>query len=192
MPFSQAARGPVNAEILIWFEVKDRDTGLAQTLGFSTLDEDRTFEVEGEQRVYIGLGERVNVGNLISQTGVVVQTQRVSVSGLTEAANLLIKEFDARNAPAQIHSVQFDPETLQVIVIDDILKGFLNKAPESGSKKGGEPVFDLQFNTAARNLTRTLPLTQSHAYQQQFNNDEFMKYADVSGTTEVYWGQEKK
>ncbi|MFY0681884.1 MAG: hypothetical protein JXR13_15045 [Thalassovita sp.] len=192
MTFSPAVRGPVHSEALIWFEAKSRETGQVETLGVWTGRENRSFSIGGVGRTYIGAGGVLNIGNIVSSVGVVVQTHSATLSILKPEIELAMRGYDMRFAPVEIHSARFDPVGNQLIALDRVLTGYLNNAPIRSGQRGGPGAITCSIVSSARSLTRTLPLVKSDAAQQLQEGDAFMQYAAVSGTTEVFWGMERQ
>lgn len=191
MAFSNLLRGAVHADALFWIEARNVQTGDPETLGVWTGSFDRQFEIDGETRPYVGAGGFLTIGNLMTRIGLFVQRQTVELSGLKPEIKNLLNGYDARQAPVELHSLRRDPETNEITAIDPIFKGWLNKAPSTVGQLGGKAKIKCQCVSSARLLTKKLALVKSDAIQSQQGDDEFMKYADVSGNAEVFWGMER-
>lgn len=55
----------------------------------------------------------------------------------------------------------------------------------------GETRCEVTVASSARYLTRTLTLKRSDASQSRRLGDRFLRYADVSGEVDVYWGEKR-
>ena len=67
MPIPAIARGAVVAETLIWFEAKNRETGVAETIGLWTGARHQSFNIDGRTRQYLGGGGALEVAPPIAQ-----------------------------------------------------------------------------------------------------------------------------
>lgn len=191
MAFSNVLRGSVHADALFWIEARNVQTGSPETLGIWTGEYNRTFQIDGQPRDYVGGSGLLAISNLMSRVGIFVQRQSVELSGLKPEIETLMRGYDVRNAPVEIHSLRRDVETNEILATDLVFKGWLNKAPSTIGQIGGKAKIKCELVSSARLLTRKLALVKSDAIQSQQGGDEFMKYADVSGAAEVFWGMER-
>ena len=186
------ARDEWKARALFWVRPRDRATGLRAGMGFWTGEEDATFTIGGEERLYRGGGALKSIDPIIMQAGLVVRMQRVALSPLFDEVNLLLRGMDAWRAPAEIHRALFDPLTGGLIDVSKRLwKGVIDKAPIQTAAIGGESKVDVTLASAAESLTHGLTLTRSDAVQRQRGDDRFYRYKDVSGSVSVSWGEKR-
>ncbi|MDK3072774.1 hypothetical protein QO034_06600 [Sedimentitalea sp. JM2-8] len=186
----QERRG-TNAHVLIWITAKDRTTGLPETIGFWTGDDHQEFVIGGETRLYFGAGEVIDVPPVKAGTGLAVLQHRITLGALTDEARQLIRGYDARQAGVEVHCQPMDIDTGQPLGAPiRMIKGTLNKAPETIGPKGGTSNLVLTVVTTARKLTFGLPLLRSDAELRRRNpNDRGREYADVAGDWVVPWGE---
>lgn len=192
MSFAQIPRGPVVAEALIWFEAKNRETSEMETIGLWTGMRNASFMVDLVSRDYIGAGGLLEIDPIVSQAGLVVQSQTATLSGVAPEVELLIRGYDARQAPVEIHAARFDPDTNNLLGIDLVFSGWLDKAPVRTGRRGGKATVTATLVSSARELTRTLPIKRSDATQQLQSGDRFLQYSDVSGSVEIFWGMARQ
>ena len=187
------SRGGFTAKSLLWVSARNRSTGATESLGLWTGDEDRSFTIGGASRLYYGAGSILGIDAITMQAGVGVRLQRVSLSILTPEVQQLFKGYDAGLAPVEIHRALFDPLSGDLIAEPQrVWKGFVDQAPEHTPELGSEGGMDVSLASAARALTKGLSLTKSDAVQQLRSGDRFNRYADVSGSVTVVWGEKRE
>lgn len=192
MPIPVIARGAVVAETLIWFEAKNRETGVVETIGLWTGARHQSFNIDGRTRKYLGGGGALKVDPLIAQKGLNVQSQTVKLSGIAGEVEHLLNAYDARQAPVEMHLARFDPDTNALIGLDRVFGGWLDKAPSVGGKRGGKASVTTTLVSAARILTRSRPTKRSDATQQLQGGDRLLRYNTVSGSVKTYVGMTKQ
>jgi hypothetical protein len=175
---------------LLWIKVRDPASGLRVGMGFWTGEENASFTIGGENRLYIGGGALQSIDPIVMQAGLVVRMQRVTLSPLFDEVNLLLRGMDAWRAPAEIHRAFFNPTTNALIATPKRLwKGVIDKAPIQTPPIGGESRAEITLSSAAESLTHGLTLTRSDAVQSQRGGDRFYRYKDVTGTVNTAWGE---
>lgn len=178
------------ARILIWAVARNRSTGLDESLGLWTGAQDASFTIGGTPRTYAGAGSIMEIAPIVAQAGIAVRMQRFSLSPLSPAVAALIRTYDARFAKIEIHRALFDPVTNQLVSEPHrLFKGIIDEVALPIDPKSGEVRCDVTVASSARYLTRTLPLKRSDATQQRRSGDRFLRYVDVSGEVDVYWGE---
>ena len=186
-----ATQTRVRARVLVWIEALNRETGAAETIGLWNGADHRVFTIRGEERTYYGAGGLVAVDPITSRTGLGVRMQRIVFSPLAPEVEQLIRGYDARFAPVEIHRALFDPDTHNLV--DEPhrrFRGFLDKiSPFKTGPKGDKVTIELQLASAARALTIPLSRKRSNeTLRARAPDDAFRKYTDVSGTITVKWG----
>jgi hypothetical protein len=185
-------RTALSARILVWAVARNRSTGAPESLGLWTGAQDRSFTIGGTPRTYAGAGSIMEIPPIVSQAGIAVRMQRISLSPLSPQVAALIRTYDARFAAIEIHRAMFDPVTgLLVAEPHRLFKGIIDEVTLPIDPKTGEVRCDVTIASSARFLTRTLPLKRSDATQQRRLGDRFLRYVDVSGEVDVYWGERR-
>jgi hypothetical protein len=185
-------RTDIVARILIWVQARNRTTGLPEFLGLWTGSDDRSFTIGGSPRTYVGAGGLMGVPPLVSQAGINVRMQRLTLSPLNDTVATLIRTFDSRFAPIEIHRALFDPVTSQLISEPHrVFKGLIDEVELTIEADSGATRCEVTVASSARYLTRTLTLKRSDESQKRRLGDRFMRYADVSGEVDVYWGERR-
>lgn len=175
----------------IWIEARDMATDAPFPVGYWTGDDATTLTVGGQQRTYYGAGAALSIEPITYQLGAVVQTQRAALGPLAAEVRQVLRGYDTRQAPTEIHLVMLNAAGA-VTSVERAFKGVMdrfeiNEGPMDDA--GNSTVTcDVELVSDARFLTRTLPLKQSDASQRKRNqNDRFRQYADVAGEVKVVW-----
>lgn len=185
-------RAALSARILVWAVARNRTTDADESLGLWTGAQDASFTIGGTPRTYAGAGSIMEIPPIVSQSGIAVRMQRISLSPLSPEVAALIRTYDARFARIEIHRALFDPVTgLLVAEPHRLFKGIIDEVALPIDPKTGEVRCDVTIASSARYLTRTLPLKRSDATQQRRLGDRFLRYVDVSGEVDVYWGENR-
>lgn len=185
-------REAIVARILIWAVARNRTTGLPEALGLWTGAEDRSFTIAGDARTYHGAGAVMEVAPLVAESGLTVRMQRLVLSPISEAVATLIRTYDARFAAIEIHRALFDPVTTALVAEPHrVFKGIIDEVELPIDPDSGETRCEVTVASSARYLTRTLTLKRSDESQRLRSDDRFLRYADVSGEVDIYWGEKR-
>lgn len=184
-----AQRRGVAVRWLFWVEAKDRTTGDIVPLGLWNGSDHREFTVNGVPRTYYGAGSLVQVQPLTYETGPVVRIQTVEFAPISPEVEQMLRGYDARLAPVELHLANFDPQTMELISIDRAFRGVLDKAPIPTPEIGNSSRIVAELASTARRMTRTVTAKKSDEAQKRRAGDRFRRYADVSGSVTVWWGE---
>jgi hypothetical protein len=180
----------ISAHVLIWVTAKDRSTGAAQPIGFWTGDDDQTFVIGGQARLYHGAGAVLQVPVMLYQVGLSVRMHTLRLSSLAPEVVAAIRQYDARFAPCEIHRALFEPGTNALVAEPHrVFRGWVDAVKIATPAKGGRADCSVTLASAARALTRGLPIMRSDATQQLRSGDRFRRFIDLSGTIDVAWGE---
>ena len=192
------SRGTRMAHLLVWGRATDRATGAAATIGFWTGADHRIFDIDGESRTYLAAGSLLKVQPIIGEVGVRVRTTRLTFSGASPEFQQAVAQYDTNDARADFHVADFNAETHALIAAPQRrYKGYIKGIdyPRPAVKSDGKPGVaeaEVSVQSAARVLTRSLPLKKSdEALQQRHPNDRFRRYIDISGSVELVWGEHR-
>ncbi len=180
-----------NAHAMLWITAKNRTTGADESLGFWTGDDHQEFIINGETRLYYGAGEVIEVPPIKTGVGLAVRQHRITLAALTDEARQLLRGYEPRQARVELHSAPLNVDTGAPLGPPiRMIKGTLNKAPETIGPKGGESGLVLTIVTTARRLTFGVPLLRSDKELRRRNpNDRAREYADVAGDWVIPWGE---
>ena len=178
----------------IWVEPRDRDTGDAVSWGAWSDLGDITLTVNDPilgpvMRTFEGAGSLVQVSSIQIVGGLEVQTATVTLSGVAEQAERLVRQYDARFAPIQMYRGYLDPVTMRAAAPPEpLFVGFVDDAPINTPAEGGDSTIVLTCASHAQELTRKGTSTRSDADQKLRNpDDDFFLHAATVGTWDVKW-----
>lgn len=183
-------RVSINADGLFWIECADRTTGARKGFGFWTGDDHQTFTIRGVDRLYYGAGTIQSMDPIIYTTGLVVQTQRLTLSLAAPEVITAVRTYDTRLAPVEIHRALWDVDTgLAVSEPEEKFTGSCDGDPITRDKIGGHMVAQLSLVSAARAGTRNLATTWSQAALEEISpGDLLFQYATAPISTTTLWG----
>lgn len=185
-----SSRTGYHAAALLWVSARNRTTNALETLGLWTGAEDLAFVIDGETRGYVGAGAMLSIDPIIYSVGLEVRMQRMRLSSIDAAVEQLVRGYDARLAPIEMHVARFDLSNGALIDTPELkLRGTVDEMPIHTPEQGGDGYIDMAIATQSRSLTRTLTVRKSDESQKLRGGDQFRKYADVSGKVTTYWGE---
>lgn len=189
-----AARAGIVARYLVWVTAKNRGTGLPETMGLWTGDDHQVFTINGASRTYYGAGNLIGMEALRTGVGLDVRMHQIALSPLTDEVAQLIRGYDTRLAPVEIHRAIFDLETGNLVGSPfKVFEGWINKIALNTGAIGGGSEARVTIASASRALTRPLNLFRSDAAQRDISaSDSFREYTDISGEVGVWWGETKQ
>jgi len=177
---------------LLWVKARNRDTDETEDLGLWSGDDHQEFVIGGETRLYYGAGNLLNLDEITSQVGLTVRMQRFSLNALTPEVQQLLRGYDPRLAPIELHRALYWPETMNLVAEPHrLFKGYVDEAPISTPPKGGQAKAELVSGSSARSLTIPLALKKSDQTQRLRGGDRFRRYIDVSSQVDVWWGEKR-
>jgi len=178
------------ARLYIWVSARDRISGATQTLGLWTGDDVVTETIEGEARAYYGAGSLLGVEPITYEAGLSVRMQRVTVSSISPEVEQLVRGYDTRLAPLQIHRGLINA-TSNALVEEPhrLLSGTVDGITFATPAAGGNATCELTVANSSRDLTRGLTAKYSdETMRVMAPDDDFFRYADISGEVTVRWG----
>lgn len=187
------ARTGLLARLLIWIVARDRSTGDDTPVGFWTGDDQQSFTIGGESRTYYGAGALISTPPLQAEVGLKVRSHRVTFSPLAPEVEQVIRGYDPRLAPSQMHVAYFDPDTHNLLAEPvRIFRGFVNTVSVTTPGVGGEASVEVEFLSSAHALTRKLALKKSdESLRRRAPTDGFRKYTTVTGAVQCLWGERR-
>ncbi|WP_370303552.1 hypothetical protein [Pseudooceanicola sp.] len=188
-----SARQGLLARVLVWMVAKDRSTGDPEAIGFWSGDDHQDFSIGGDTRTYYGAGALIEMGPLQSETGLNVRSHSVTFSPIAPEVQQVIRGYDPRLAPAEMHIAYFDQLTHSLLAEPvRVFRGFVNTVNVVTPAIGGGATAEVEFVSSAHSLTRTLARKKSHAsLDARAAGDTFRQYASVTGTVQCIWGGHK-
>lgn len=184
------ARLPVMARVLFWIEARDRSDNSVQTFGFWNGADHQNFTINAVSRLYYAAGDVLTVAPLEFSAGLTARSWQIAFSGLSPEVLAAVRQYDVKHCPVEAHQVFFDPDT-ETMLDTPIrrFKGQVSELPIEDGAIGGSSTITLKLVNDVINLTRNSKLKKSDESYKRRSGDRIFKYADVSGTTHVVWGQ---
>ena len=173
---------------------RNRSTGAPEALGLWQGDDHLTIAINGANRTYYGAGGLIGVEPIRAGIGLEVRMLQATLSPLTPEVALLLRGYDTRLAPAEVHRGLLSLETGQLIAEPiRVFRGWVDEVKIKTGEVGGTGEATVTLASAARGLTRALTLTRSDTEMRRRNAGErFRDYADIAGEVGVWWGEKRE
>lgn len=173
---------------------RNRDTDAQEALGLWQGDDHLTIAIGGVNRTYYGAGGLIGVEPIRAGIGLEVRMLQATLSPLTPEIALLLRGYDTRLAPAEVHRGLLSLETGQLIAEPiRVFRGWVDALKIRTGEVGGTGEATVTLASAARGLTRALTLTRSDTEMRRRNTgDRFRDYADIAGEVGVWWGEKRE
>jgi hypothetical protein len=159
------AAGNVKPRYLLWIEAKNRSTGETETVGLWNGDQDQSITIGGVARTYLAGGSLLDVGVLDYRAGQEIVMRTIRLSPINEAVEQVIRGYEPRLAPVQLHEVVYDLATDRITGTPQLrFDGQVDSIRLSRASAGGESGVDLVCASRSREGTRygTGLKTQAH------------------------------
>lgn len=181
-----------DARAMFWITARNRATNALESLGLWQGDDHQTIRVDSENRLYYGAGGLVAIDPIRSGVGLDVQMQSVTLSAIPDETMALLRNYDSRFAPVEMHRAYLDPISGDLIGLERIFKGEVDEISVTVPADGGESEVRITCASAAVFLTKPLANSKSdEEMRRRSANDEFRKYAAIAGEISVWWGTGK-
>lgn len=189
-----SARTGVASRHMVHVVARNRATGAPEALGLWQGDDHLTIAIGGVNRTYYGAGALVGVEPIRAGIGLEVRMLQIGLSPLTPEVAQLLRGYDARLAPAEVHRALLSLETGQLIAEPiRVFRGWVDEVKLRTGEVGGTGEATVTLASAARGLTRALTLTRSDAEMRRRSNaDAFRRYTDIAGEVGVWWGEKRE
>lgn len=191
----QERRG-IFAHALYWFAARNLTSGEVETLGVWSGDQSQVFVIGGESRTYHG-AVAIEAGTIRSGLGFNVPGVDLVFADLAPEVQALLRGYDVRGAPCEIHVVLFRLDTGAQIAAP--IPRFLGRVDTLSFSTGGMDNAGRATSTAPLGLlpahdqlTVALPAFRSDADQQAaYPGDPFFRHVATAATAEVVVGGHK-
>jgi hypothetical protein len=189
-----AAHTGVASRHMVHVIARNRTTGAQEALGLWQGDDHLTITMGGVNRTYFGAGALIAVEPIRAGIGLEVRMLQVGLSPLTPEVAQLLRGYDARLAPAEVHRALLSLETGQLIAEPiRVFRGWVDEVKIRTGEVSGTGEATVTLASAARGLTRALTLTRSDAEMRRRNSgDAFRRYTDIAGEVGVWWGEKRE
>lgn len=188
------AREAIVARHLLWVTAFNLNTSSLESLGLWSGDDTQVITVEGEARTYYGAAGVLDIPPIQASIGTDVRYLDVGLAHLNAQVHDLLRGYDIRLAPVQVHRALFHAHTRALVSTPvRIWDGWINSVRLPTAAIGGEDSASVRVASAARALTRNLALFRSNAAMQARQiGDTFRRYSDISDDVGVWWGEKRE
>ena len=189
-----AARSGVASRHMVHVLARNRATGAREALGLWQGDDHLSLTIGGEARTYYGAGALVGVEPIRAGIGLEVRMLQLVLAPMTPEVAQLLRGYDARLAPVELHRALLSLETGQLIADPiRVFRGWIDEVKIRTGEVGGTGEATVTLASAARGLTRALTLTRSEAEMRRRDaGDAFRQYTDIAGEVGVWWGETRE
>jgi hypothetical protein len=189
-----SAHAGVASRHMVHVIARNRETGAQEALGLWQGDDHLAIAINGANRTYYGAGGLIGVEPIRAGVGLEVRMLQATLSPLTPEVALLLRGYDTRLAPAEVHRGLLSLETGQLIAEPvRVFRGWVDEVKIRTGEAGGTGEATVTLASAARGLTRALTLTRSDTEMRRRNaSDRFRDYADIAGEVGVWWGEKRE
>lgn len=177
---------------MLWIEARERGTGAAAATGLWQGDDEQTFTIDGQSRLYHGAQDALMPAPIRYRTGTIVQSQDVTISGLTAEAQQLVRGYDTRFCPAELHLALLNPQSMEVIDVERMFRGTVDRLSVPTPEANGSSSITVTLVSQMRAMTQTLALKKSDESQKRRENDRFRRYGAVAERVTVPWGAKRE
>lgn len=180
----RAGRVATHAEYLIWIRAKNRSTGAVEAMGLWTGADMR--QIMG--RDYYGAGNVLRIEPIQSRVGIEVRSYEAGLSVVSPEVETLIRGYDVRLAPCEVHQAEFDDDGNLLAEPQRIFRGWIDGVDFPTAAVGDQSEWVVRLVSDAASLTIHGGDTKSDTVQQRRQGDRFRRYGSVADA-EVAWGE---
>jgi len=192
----------VVARVLGYVIARPFGGGAPVAYGFSNLVRNLTIPViDGRtgalvsDRVFVGIGGAFKVPSIPLTADIAVRAIDIELPAIDANVANMLRGYDVRGAPIQIHRVYLDPDTHnQLAPAKPRFVGYIDGAPIETPAAGGSGRARITCVSTTRELTRANPDVRSHESQlaRTGGADDFYIDTAVVANWEIFWGQAGK
>jgi hypothetical protein len=142
-------------------------------------------------RTYYGSGNLTSTSAIPLVANLAAQTVTIRMSQIHERVEALLRQYDADQAPIEIHRGLFSPETRQLVApafcrfVGRVDKADIKTPPQN---KDGAAILTCRSHT--QELTRANSDIRSHESQKlRLDGDAFFQHSSVVSSWEQVWGR---
>lgn len=189
-PAAQAYLEARSGHVVRWLlhlTVKDRATGDPVPYGLWTGVDDRAFDIGNGPETFQAMHDHFVPPVMTFEPGTYIRKVSIEFIHLHPDAQNVLSAYDARLAPATLHTALFDAD-MNLLDIRRRFKGFVNEAPQFTPAKNGVAKAQLDLVSTARRGTATISAKKSDAAQQRRGGDRFRRYGSLGTVVSDWWG----
>lgn len=185
-----ATNAGVKVRQLFWVTARNRSTGADETIGIWSGEDHQQFVIDGVTRTYYGSGNFLDFGQLLLESSLKVRKLVVTVSSISPEIDTVLRTYDPKFAPVELHLVIYNPETNNLVSTPlKIFTGWIDKFPVKRPTVNSEGEGRIEMVGATRLLTRELALKRSNESQRlRSPSDTFFADVTMTGQVTTPWG----
>lgn len=183
----QAALESDNPHIawLVYIKAKNRATGLYEELGVHTGLDRLTVNIDSTSRDYEGVGSVINIPTIKFSTGLSIQTYDFELNIDSPEITNVIRAYDSRLAPTDVHLAVFNGD-MSLAGVSPVIRGWIDTINISENNNFASCTVGIVSNIRAG--TKALPLMKSHETQLLRDaTDNGFKYSAITPNTKILW-----
>lgn len=173
---------------VFWCNARRVSDGVYEEFSIWQGEDDVNLPIDGSVSETIGAQSVLSIGPIRYKMGVVIQSQTVSLNGVSSEALALTRGYDLRGCRADLHLALLDPTSFNLIDVKRMFRGYVNRAPQTIPANRGAATLELDLVSSVRDLTKTPHLYKSNASQEALSGDTGRKYATITGAANDPWG----
>ncbi len=152
-------------------------------------EDDLSFTIDGSPRVYLGALSCFEVDPITYGTGLEVRTLAVTLAANAPETEDLVRGYVIRLAEVELHLALLDPQSHDLIDVQPLFRGFINRAPLATPAQGGGDSVTLELVSRMRTMALPGPaLKKTHQSQiLRDPTDTFRQYGATAGEIVTEW-----
>lgn len=175
-------------EHLVWLRPVSLVDGSPYSFGIWTGATNRTLNVEGASRTYLGGQAGIQVPDVQYEKGLSVQVEEFRL-GVSAEVETLVRGYYLADAPFEYHVALYHPRTRQLIDIARRWRGFVDSVSLISGEEGGQSYLSISASTKNMVGTTTVPGGRSHEDQKRRSpSDTFLQDASLGRVASDPWG----
>jgi hypothetical protein len=184
------ARAAVMPRWLLWIAAKNFGTLTAAPVGLWNGEDNLTFTIDGSPRVYQGALSRFEIGPITHAAGLDVRALEITLAANAPETEDLVRGLAIRLAPVELHLALLDPDTTDLIDVQPMFRGFINRAPlTTPARGGGGDSVTLELVSRMRVLALPGPALRKTDQAQRLRDsaDAFRQYGSIAAEVQTEW-----
>lgn len=195
--YAALAARRVVARDFLWFEVRDRSTGMPVTDGYwsdvGTIDAQVIDPNTGGSviRQWFGSGTLIKISDVPLVSNLTVQNVSITLSQVADRVNNLVRTYDCKQGRVEIFRGLFDPATRALVApAPPRFVGFIDKIEIDTGAEGKDGGVVITCTSHTQEMTRSNSDTRSDASQRlRLSTDDFYADTAVVGSWQLFWGR---
>jgi len=182
----------------IWVEARDLETGDIvadgqwSDIGPITCDVINPNTGGSVSRTFFGSGTLTRVSDIILSSTISAQPATITMSQVHDRVEALLRGYDVKQAPVQIHRGLLDIDTRQLVAPAFCrFLGYVDQVKFNTPEEGADGSVTLTCNSHTQEMMRSNPDLRSHESQQlRLIGDAFYQDVQVVPMWEHFWGKQ--